>query len=119
MVFLFCGAEVAEGAMLLYVRQAVQLVQGGTAPRFVYLVGDRRVALEDIKAGDVLAVRAGDLVVVEGHVSNGDAVVDESALTGEAAPVKKKRGDTVSSGTLVQNGYIEVPPTLTLTIILL
>jgi heavy metal translocating P-type ATPase len=58
------------------------------------------VPLDEVAAGDILLVASGDVLPVDGTVTEGLAVLDESALTGEAAPVEHIRGDKVSSGTL-------------------
>ncbi|HEX5997557.1 MAG TPA: heavy metal translocating P-type ATPase [Jiangellales bacterium] len=56
------------------------------------------VPLETVARGDVLLVRSGEVVPVDGRVQRGTAVLDESALTGEAAPVTRPVGDGVRSG---------------------
>jgi cation transport ATPase len=56
------------------------------------------VGLETVAAGDRLLVRRGDVVPVDGTVDNGLAVLDQSALTGEAIPVQHRAGDAVMSG---------------------
>ena len=53
-----------------------------------------------IKVGDLLAVRPGDLVPVDGHVTKGRVVIDESALTGEPLPKTKDIDDNIFSGTV-------------------
>ena len=53
-----------------------------------------------IKVGDLLAVRPGDLVPVDGHVTKGRVVIDESALTGEPLPRTKDIDDNIFSGTV-------------------
>jgi heavy metal translocating P-type ATPase len=58
------------------------------------------VPLDDIAIGDVLLVAPGDVLPVDGSVTSGIAVLDESALTGEALPVEHGPGDGVRSGTL-------------------
>lgn len=57
------------------------------------------VPLDSIASGDRLLVRQGDVVPVDGTVLDGVAVIDESALTGEALPVQRSGGDLVLSGT--------------------
>jgi heavy metal translocating P-type ATPase len=57
------------------------------------------VGAEELAPGDIVAVRAGDLVPADGEVSSERAVLDESALTGEALPVDVPRGGPVRSGT--------------------
>ena len=74
----------------------------GRVPRHAHRLQDGR--LEDIDAellerGDVVVVRAGELVPVDGLVGAGGALLDESALTGEPLPVSLRPGDTARSGT--------------------
>ena len=57
------------------------------------------VPVEELRAGDVVVVRAGEVLPVDGEVANAEAVVDESALTGEPLPVTYHRGGEVRSGT--------------------
>ena len=66
--------------------------------------GDRAVPLEDVAAGDLLRVRPGDRVPVDGVVIDGASTVDESMLTGEAIPVAKGAGDDVFGATLNGTG---------------
>lgn len=63
---------------------------------------------EDILPGDVLLISSGSKVLCDGKVVSGQAMVDESSLTGEFVPSTKKEGDKVASGTMVEEGYIEV-----------
>jgi heavy metal translocating P-type ATPase len=58
------------------------------------------VPVEEIRVGDRILVRAGEVVPVDGAVQSEGAVIDESTLTGEPLPVSRSRGTTVSSGTL-------------------
>ncbi len=67
--------------------------------------GDERdVPLDEVHAGDVLRVRPGDKVPVDGVVVSGSSSVDESMLTGEPMPVTKAEGDTVTGGTVNGTG---------------
>ena len=54
--------------------------------------------VEDVRRGDLLLVKPGELVPVDGVVADGVAILDEAALTGEAAPVERKRSEQVRSG---------------------
>jgi Cu+-exporting ATPase len=65
---------------------------------------DEEVALDAVKAGDVLRVRPGEKVPVDGHLVEGRSAIDESMLTGESMPVGKSAGDKVIGGTLNQSG---------------
>ena len=66
------------------------------------------VPLDQIAAGDLLLVAAGDVVPVDGTLAAGAAVLDESALTGEALPVQHVQGDTLRSGTLNAAGPFDL-----------
>ena len=69
------------------------------------------VPLDRIGAGDLLLVAAGDVVPVDGTLAAGVAVLDESALTGEALPVEHVRGDTLRSGTVNAAGPFDLRAT--------
>ncbi|MFN9368534.1 MAG: heavy metal translocating P-type ATPase [Planctomycetia bacterium] len=60
--------------------------------------------LADVRVGDMLRVRPGEQVPVDGHVAEGRTTIEESMLTGEPLPVGKQAGDTVIGGTLNQAG---------------
>ena len=62
--------------------------------------------LENILAGDLLRVRPGEAVPVDGEVVEGETSVDEAMLSGEPIPVAKQAGDKVTGGTLNKNGSI-------------
>ena len=66
------------------------------------------VPLDEIAAGDLLLVAAGDVIPVDGMLAAGAAVLDESALTGEALPVEHVQGDTLRSGTLNAAGPFDL-----------
>jgi heavy metal translocating P-type ATPase len=57
------------------------------------------VDVADVRPADVLMIRTGDVVPVDGSIVSGEAVIDESALTGESLPVTRKVGEIVLSGT--------------------
>lgn len=64
------------------------------------------VPLEKVKVGDILRVRPGEKIPVDGTVTGGRSTVDESMLTGEAVPVEKNPGDEVTGATINQTGTI-------------
>ena len=66
------------------------------------------VPLNDVAVGDMLLVASGDVVPVDGRVASGAAVLDESALTGEARPVERGTGDQVRSGVLNAGGPFDL-----------
>lgn len=106
-VALFNLAELIESEVMRRVRNAVKLGVGGMPKSAILLNGDS-ILVDDLKMGDKIAVRAGDMILADGEVTNGTGVVDESALTGEAIPIQKAKGSKVISGTVVQNGYLEI-----------
>jgi Cu+-exporting ATPase len=69
------------------------------------------VALDEVKAGDVVVVLPGERIAVDGRIRAGATAVDESLLTGESLPVDKHPGDTVTGGALNNTGRIEVETT--------
>jgi len=69
------------------------------------------VGVEEIVAGDIVVVRQGGKIGVDGIVVAGHAAVDESALTGESLPVEKDVGSTVASATICLSGYMELQAT--------
>ena len=73
------------------------------------------VSLDDVAIGDVLLVAPGDVLPVDGCVASGAAVLDESALTGEALPVEHGAGDSVRSGTLNAGGPFDLRATTSAT----
>ena len=64
------------------------------------------VPLDEVHAGDLLRIRPGDSVPVDGTVSEGRSSVDESMITGEPVPVEKTAGDRLTGGTLNKNGTL-------------
>jgi heavy metal translocating P-type ATPase len=69
------------------------------------------VPLDEVVAGDLLLVASGDVVPVDGALAADAAVLDESALTGEALPVQHARGDTLRSGTVNAAGPFDLRAT--------
>jgi len=64
---------------------------------------DSIISIHDIKKGDLLRVKPGDKIPVDGKISEGESTIDESMITGEPIPVDKISGDSVSSGTINGN----------------
>ena len=74
---------------------------------------DEEIPLSAVRNGDLLRIRPGDSIPVDGIVTSGHSSVDESLLTGEATPVEKCPGDQVTSGTRNSNGSLVVKATRT------
>jgi P-type Cu+ transporter len=67
---------------------------------------ESRVPVADIRLGDILRVRSGDSIPVDGEVVEGLSTVNESMLTGEAAPIEKQQGSLLSAGTINGQGSL-------------
>ena len=70
--------------------------------------GERVISVDEIKIGDVLAVRPGESIPTDSEVISGESSVDESMLTGESLPRDVLSGDTVYGGSINKSGYITV-----------
>lgn len=93
-------------------RELTALIQ--RAPRTAHLLRPASVETVDIaevRRGDRLLVKSGEVIPVDGVVTSEVAVVDESALTGEPLPVEKTNGDLVSSGTVNAADVFEIQAT--------
>lgn len=79
----------------------------GLQPKTVTVItesGEKTVPVESTMAGDIILVRPGERIAVDGSVVSGESYVDESMLTGEPLPAFKKSGDAVFAGTVNQKG---------------
>jgi len=80
------------------------------APKTAVLIRDGvevETPIEQVRAGDLFAVRPGESIPVDGVVVEGNSAVNEAALTGESIPVDKAAGDAVSAATINQSGYLK------------
>ncbi|AWI34068.1 heavy metal translocating P-type ATPase [Helicobacter apodemus] len=68
----------------------------------------KKVSSDTLKIGDIVVIGAGDTILIDGHIIEGEALVNQISMTGEATPTQKARGDKVLSGTIVQEGKIKV-----------
>lgn len=81
------------------------------APRFAFRKIDgtlEQIDVKNVRVGDILIVRQGDLIPVDGTILKGTAEIDEAALTGEPLAHSKTIGDSVFSGTIDVNGAFEM-----------
>ncbi len=90
---------------LLELMPATALVYRGDTPQ--------SVPAESVLAGDILLVRPGDRIPVDGTVTKGQSAVDESALTGESLPVEKSVGERVFAGSVNGSGVLDMVATAT------
>jgi Cu+-exporting ATPase len=73
--------------------------------------GDQVIAIDQITEGMQLRIKPGEKAPIDGHVVSGESYLDESMLTGEPVPVYKQSGDTISAGTLNQDGSLVIEAT--------
>ena len=88
------------------VRSLIQLVPHKCRKK----IGNKfeQVSIREIRPGDIIQVIAGEKIPVDGIIQNGQATINESAITGESMPVDKTIKDKVFVGTLNENGVIEI-----------
>ena len=90
-------SEALKGLLDLAPESALRLLADG---------GREEVSLADVQTGDMLFVRPGTRIPVDGTVLDGSSFVDESMLTGESMPVEKKPGDSLAGGAMNQQGAL-------------
>lgn len=89
--------------------QAIKKLMG-LQPKTANIIVDGReveVPIEDVEVGNIVAVRPGEKIPVDGIVVEGTSAVDESMLTGESMPNEKSEGDQVTGATINKNGFIK------------
>lgn len=108
--FLFAVAELIERYSLVRARDAIRGLME-VAPDTAHLrdgEGWKEVGAEQIAVGDVIRVRAGERVPLDGVVIEGQSAVNQAPITGESVPVDKEPGDAVFAGTVNQLGVLHV-----------
>nr|CAB3452427.1 unnamed protein product [Digitaria exilis] len=111
MVFLFTVAEWLETLACAKATAGMTSLVGMVPAMVVLAETGEVVGVRDVSVGDVVAVRAGEVVPVDGVVVDGQSEVDESSLTGESFPVTKRPMSEVWAGTMNLDGYIAVRTT--------
>ncbi len=113
-VFLFAVAELIEGLSLTRARNAVHSLLK-LAPDVANLRSPsgelREVPVEAVQVGDILLVKPGDRIPLDGIVQAGESSVNQAPITGESVPVDKAAGDQVFAGTINERGVLEVKAT--------
>src|SRR5690606_29942789 len=72
---------------------------------------EKQTAIEDVNVDDMILVKPGEKIAVDGMVTSGDSYVDESMLSGEPLPVQKKENEKVFAGTINQKGSFQFKAT--------
>lgn len=77
--------------------------------RYVWLVDgevERKVPIEQVKAGDIIAAHTGEKIVIDGRIIRGDAAINQASITGESNPAMKHKGMPVYAGSVVEAGEL-------------
>ena len=101
--------EIAKGRTSGAIRKLIGL-QAKTA-RVVRDGREKDVAISSVHPGDLIIVRPGERIPVDGKIREGDSYIDESMLTGEPVPVAKQPGDEVVGATVNQYGVLQIEAT--------
>jgi Zn2+/Cd2+-exporting ATPase len=109
-LFLFAVAQLLEARSMDRARNAVRALMDLSPVEATVLRDGReeRVPADRVAVGDVVVVRPGEKIAVDGDVVSGRSAVDQAPITGESVPVEKERGDEVFAGTLNGAGALEV-----------
>lgn len=108
--FLFMFGAYLEGRTLEKTRSSLRKLID-MQPQEATVIRDGKtieVDVEEVEVGDRVLIRPGGKVPVDGRVLSGSAQINEAAVTGESVPAMKKINDQVFSGTIVDDGYIEI-----------
>lgn len=112
--FLFLFGNFLEQKTLAKTRASIKSLTA-MAPTTAELVNDdgsvETVDVDDVEEGDVVLVKTGGAIPVDGTVIEGQGYTDEAAVTGESRAVTKNTGDSVFSGTLLSDGYVKIKAT--------
>ncbi|KRO14147.1 cadmium transporting p-type atpase [Lactiplantibacillus xiangfangensis] len=111
--FLFLFGSYLESKTLQKTRTAIKGLtdMSPTTATLVTDSGTEEVDVDDVDEGDVVLVKTGSQVPVDGEVVEGSGYLNEASITGEARQINKQLHDNVYSGTMVENGYLKIKAT--------
>ncbi|NDJ24412.1 cadmium-translocating P-type ATPase [Nostoc sp. B(2019)] len=114
-VFLFSLGTTLQIFTFGRTRNAIRSLMDLTPPTATVKRGNQEftVPVESVQLGEILTIRPGGRVALDGLVVSGTSAIDQSPITGESIPEDKAVGDTVFAGTLNQTGFLEVKVTHT------
>uniref|UniRef100_A0A7C6AAA9 P-type Cu(+) transporter n=1 Tax=candidate division WOR-3 bacterium TaxID=2052148 RepID=A0A7C6AAA9_UNCW3 len=99
----------SKGKASQAIRRLIQL--GAKTARVIADGEEKEIPIEQLKIGDIMVIKPGEKIPTDGEVISGSSSVDESMVTGESLPVKKKIGDRVIGATVNQQGLLKVKAT--------
>jgi Cd2+/Zn2+-exporting ATPase len=112
-VFLFALAQLLETRAMERARDSIRALME-LAPNEAIVVRDGtevRLPVDDVRVGDIVLVRPGDKIPLDGRVTAGESHVNQAPVTGESLPVLKQPGDEVFAGTINGRGAVDVEVT--------
>ncbi|GAG67308.1 unnamed protein product, partial [marine sediment metagenome] len=118
--YLFYEEAILLASFLTFGRYLEAKAKGKTSEAIKKLIGlkpktatvirnneENEIAIEDVQVNDIVIVKPGEKIAVDGEVIEGSSYVDESMISGEPIPVLKKKGDTIVGGTINKNSVIK------------
>jgi Cd2+/Zn2+-exporting ATPase len=113
-VFLFALAQLLESRAMARARGAIQALMDLTPVEALVRRPDgvdERLPVDDVRIGDVVIVRPGEKIPLDGRVLSGDSHVNQAPVTGESLPIEKTAGDEVFAGTINGRGALDIAVT--------
>jgi Cd2+/Zn2+-exporting ATPase len=109
-LFLYCIAEYFEGYIQDRARRTVEKISRVIPERARVLADGKETSVDvaEVEAGDIIMVRPGERIPLDGNVTDGFSHVDQALVTGESVPVPKKLNDCVYAGTLNTGGVLKI-----------
>ena len=99
----------AKGRASQAIKKLLQL--GAKTARILVDGGEKEIAIEEVKVGDIMVVRPGEKIPTDGVIVEGKSAIDESMATGESMPMNKKVGDKAIGATINQQGLLRLKAT--------
>ncbi|MEE8598153.1 MAG: heavy metal translocating P-type ATPase, partial [Dehalococcoidales bacterium] len=99
----------AKGRASQAIKKLLQL--GAKTARILVDGGEKEIAIEEVKVGDIMVVRPGEKIPTDGVIVEGKSAIDESMATGESMPMNKKVGDKAIGATINQQGLLKIEAT--------
>ncbi len=108
--FLFMFGDYLESRTIEKTRSSIRALLD-LAPDITRVIRDGveiEIDPEDVVEGEIVIVKPGEKISVDGHVLEGNAYINQANITGESLPVNKQKDDEVFSGTIVESGYLRI-----------
>ncbi|MCF6466003.1 heavy metal translocating P-type ATPase [Clostridium sp. Cult2] len=108
--FLFMLGDYLESKTLEKTRSSIKSLLD-LAPDMARVIKDGievEVSPDEVVEGDTVVVKPGEKISVDGTIIEGNAYINQAAITGESIPIDKTEGDTVFSGTIIESGYLKI-----------